>query len=275
MSRESVPVGGHLSGFAATHRGDRWWVAPVLTVLGFGSFIIYATWAALQGEHYFAAPYLSPFYSPVLFVETAAAGAVPLDHAWLGSWPAWWPAFLPVSPALFILIFPGAFRGTCYYYRKAYYRSFFSTPPACGVGRMFPSRYRGETALLVIQNVHRYTLYFALLFIAILTYDAGLAFFKDGEFGIGVGSIILLINPVLLSLYTFGCHSLRHLIGGRLDCFSCDRRSEIRYGLWESVSALNARHMEFAWLSLIWVGLTDLYVRLVSMGIIRDLNTWG
>jgi hypothetical protein len=40
------------------------------------------------------------------------------------------------------------------------------------------------------------------------------------------------------------------------------------------VSWLNARHQLFAWTSLFWVGFTDLYVRLVSMGVITDLNSW-
>ena len=118
-------------------------------------------------------------------------------------------------------------------------------------------------------------MYFALLFIVILYYDAFLAFFRHGEFGIGVGTAVLLINPTLLAMYTLGCHSLRHLVGGRLDCFSCDRAGDIRHGLWRWVSVLNARHMAFAWVSLIWVGFTDVYVRLVSMGIISDLNTWS
>ena len=87
-----------------------------------------------------------------------------------------------------------------------------------------------------------------------------------------MGTIILLINPVLLGSYTFGCHSFRHLIGGKMDCMSC---SSFRYRAWAKVSWLNSRHMLFAWLSLVWVGWTDIYVRLVSMGVIHDMNTWG
>jgi hypothetical protein len=30
--------------------------------------------------------------------------------------------------------------------------------------------------------------------------------------------------------------------------------------------------MVFAWISLVWVGLTDVYVRLLSMGVIRDVR---
>ncbi len=126
-------IGGHPEGFGATVRPDRWWVGPALTVAVLGGFGIYATWAAFQAEHYYASPYLSPFYSPVLFTETSAAGSAPAWHALFGAWPSWWPRFLPASPAFLILLFPGAFRFTCYYYRKAYYRAFAGSPPACAV----------------------------------------------------------------------------------------------------------------------------------------------
>ena len=272
---EAVRAGGHVVGYATTARTDRWWLAPLLTVCGLGGFVVYATWAALQGSHYYFDPYLSPFYSPVLFVDPSAPGAAPLEHAWFGSWPAWWPSFLPASPALLILIFPGAFRATCYYYRKAYYRSFFGTPPGCSVGPLPLGRYRGETGLLIIQNLHRYALYFAIAFIFILYYDAFLAFFRHGQLGIGAGSVILLINPTLLAGYTFGCHSWRHLVGGSLDCFSCDRAGALRHGAWRGSSALNAHHMAWAWVSLFWVAFSDVYVRLVSMGVLHDPSTWG
>jgi hypothetical protein len=272
---EQIAIESRATRMFSTVRTDRWWIAPLLTVLGLGGFACYATWAAFQGEHYYAAPYLSPFYSPLLYVRAGVPGGAPLEHAWIGGWPAWWPAFLPASPAFLILIFPGAFRATCYYYRKAYYRSFFGTPPGCAVGGVPRNLYRGETALLLVQNLHRYALYFAIVFIFILYYDGFSALFLDGRPGVGVGSIILLINPTLLGAYTFGCHSWRHLVGGRLDCFSCDASSGLRHAAWRPVSWLNAHHMGFAWVSLFWVGLSDLYVRLVSMGLIRDLNTWS
>jgi hypothetical protein len=268
----STQVGGHSSGFAATRRKDLWWIYPAAVLLGLSAFIVYATWAALQGAHYFAGPYLSPFYSPVLYTDLSAAGHAPLEHAWFGRWPGWWPAWIPASPAILILIFPGIFRVTCYYYRKAYYRAFAGTPPACAVGALPRRNYRGETGLLIFQNLHRYALYFALAYIVILTYDAVTAYFYNGEFGIGVGSLVLTANVILLGSYTFGCHSLRHLVGGSSDCLACSR---LRYGTWRKVSLLNRGHMTWAWLSLIWVGFSDLYVRMVSMGIWQDLNTWG
>src|SRR5690606_7395821 len=151
--------------------------------------------------------------------------------------------------------------------------AFTASPPGCAVSPGNRPRYHGETRFLLFQNLHRYALYIALLYVVILSYDAVLAYFKDGKFGIGVGSIILTVNAALIASYTFGCHSLRHLVGGRHDCMSCGQNT-LRYGAWKRVSWFNGRHMQFAWASLVWVGLTDAYVRLVSMGVIHDFNTW-
>ena len=130
--------------------------------------------------------------------------------------------------------------------------------------------------LLIFQNIHRYAMYFAVIFIFILSYDAFLSFFNDGRFGVGVGTFVLTLNPILLGCYTFGCHSIRHLVGGNLDCYSCSLyKDKVTHSSWKIVTFLNRRHQLFAWLSLVWVGLSDVYVRLVSMGIINDLNTWG
>ena len=265
-----------------TQREDKWWMSSLLVVLGFSAFVIYSTWAALQGEYFWWSGgqggfggYLSPFYSPPLFIDTTLNGVPSVQHAWLGEWPNWWPSWIPSSPALLILLFPLSFRFTCYYYRKAYYRAFAWSPPACAVGSIPQKEYKGETGLLVFQNIHRYTLYFAILLCFILSYDAVLSFFNDGKLGIGVGSIILLINPILLSCYVFGCHAFRHLAGGNIDCYSCSFRTQTAYKSWSIVSVLNRNHQLFAWLSLFWVGFADVYVRLVSMGIINDWNTWG
>ena len=134
--------------------------------------------------------------------------------------------------------------------------------------------YRGETFLLIFQNLHRYAMYFALIFVVILSYDALASFFYEGRIGIGVGSIIMTLNAILIASYTFGCHSFRHMIGGRVDCMSCGKNT-LRYSGWKRASWFNERHMEFAWLSLVWVMVTDLYIRLLAMGVITDLNTWG
>jgi hypothetical protein len=252
-------------GFGKTSRKDAWWVQPTTVFISLGAFIVYATWAAFQGEHYTYGSYLSPFYSPELFGDSG--------HAWLGARPAWWPGWLPFSPAFLILWMPGGFRLTCYYYRGAYYKAFWADPPACTVGEPRKS-YIGEKSFpLILQNVHRYFLYLALLFLVILSYDVWKAlWFEDSvtgaaEFGVGVGTLVLLLNVVFLGGYTLGCHSLRHLIGGRLAQIS---RKPAQYRSYVCVSALNRRHMLFAWTSLVWVAFSDLYVRLCSMGVLTD-----
>jgi hypothetical protein len=229
-----------------TLRKDTWWLEPLLTVLGLGGFVVYTTWAALQGAHYEYRNYLSPFYSPLFK-------------------PSWWP----FSSAILILWAPAGFRLTCYYYRKAYYRSFWLAPPACAV-RDAHGRYTGETGFpLILQNIHRYFFYVATLFLIFLWYDAAHAFIFDGRFGIGLGSLIMVVNVSLLTLYSASCHSCRHLCGGSLDCFSTNA---VRYRIWSVVSRLNERHMLWAWLSLFSVALTDVYIRLLAMGIILDLR---
>ena len=275
MATTHLPViGGHPQGAAATTRTDNWWTGPLATFSFLLLVILYMTWAALQGEHYYAGPYLSPLYSPVLFTKLDAAGAAPMWHAWFGQWPAWWPSLLPASPALLILMFPGSFRFTCYYYRKAYYRSWAGSPPGCAVNPVPSGKYEGETRMLLFQNLHRYALYFALAFLPILGWDALVAFNKDGQLGIGVGSLVLTLNFLLLGGYTMGCHSFRHLVGGHDDCMSCGQQT-FKYKRWKFSTWFNERHMNFAWVSLGWVCFTDVYVRLVSMGIITDLNTWN
>jgi len=247
-------------------RRDAWWVQPVVVFVVLSGFLVYATWAAFQNAHYEFGPYLSPFYSPLLFADS--------PHAWIrGARPSWIPAFLPFSPALLILPFPAGFRLTCYYYRGAYYKAFWSDPPSCTVGE--PRKgYRGERYLpLVIQNVHRYFLYFALVFVIILGSDAVKAmWFTDPAtgvrtFGIGVGTLVLALNVILLGGYTLGCHSLRHLVGGYLDRLS---GAPVRKSAYDCVSCLNRGHMRWAWCSLVWVAFTELYIRLCSMGVWYD-----
>jgi len=95
--------------------------------------------------------------------------------------------------------------------------------------------------------------------------------FESG-FGVGVGSIVLLLNVTLLTLYLLSCHSLRHLVGGKLDCFSCVSFGQARNTTWKGLSSLNGHHMLFAWISLFGVGFADFYVRMVASGMIRDFR---
>ena len=226
---------------------DRWWITPLVNGVVLVVALGYGVWAAFQGTNFKAEPYLSPLYSPDISV-------------------GWWP----LSPALLILLVPLGLRSTCYYYRKAYYRAFFWDPPACAV----PERrinYSGETRFpFVLLNFHRYFLYLALIYNAILGYDAVRAFIFDGHFGVGVGSVLLAVNAVLLLGYSLSCHSLRHLLGGNVDCYSCSFAGNVRNSLWQRLTSLNHRHNAWAWASLVVVMSADLYVRLVASGAIVD-----
>ena len=273
MSVSTAPVRLPLRRFGETARHDAWWIQPLVVVLGLSTFLVYSTWAAFQGDHYTYGPYLSPFYAPVLWASPGDTAG--LEHAWFGVKPDWFPAFLPFSPALLILPFPGLFRFTCYYYRGAYYKAFWADPPSCAVGEPRKS-YWGENSFpLIFQNFHRYFMYIALIFLVLLSYDVWLALWWPDpatggvKFGLGLGTIVLAVNVVLLSSYTLGCHVMRHLAGGTFDEVSkhpiCDKA-------YACSTALNYKHQLFAWLSLFSVGFCDLYVRLCSMGIWTDVR---
>ena len=224
------------------------------SVIGVGIYVTVSLFFCDRGEY---KNYLSPVYSP------------PVGN------PDWLPAWL--TPAIFVLWIPLGFRGTCYYYRKAYYRSFFWDPPACSSKAQqreprSPENYKGETTIFVLNNIHRYFLYGSLVVLAFLWYDTVLAFLPQGSFGISLGSIIFLINVSLISAYTLSCHSLRHLIGGSVDCYSCVTGGNARRKTYNWLSVLNRQHALWAWLSLFSLLITDVYVRLLISGTITDLR---
>jgi hypothetical protein len=261
-SQVTTRADGARAAIAVRHlRTDRWWVPPLVTALGLTAFVTYSTWRAFANSDYYAEPYVSPFYSPCLGSNCVS---MPLGARW-PLFGDWWG----LSPALLVLIFPLGFRLTCYYYRKAYYRGFWASPPACAVAEPH-ARYTGETRFpLIVQNIHRYFFYFAIPVAAILSYDVVLAFRdRHGAWGhAGLGTLILLINIILIWAYTLSCHSCRHIVGGRLKHFS---RHPVRYRMWGWVSALNARHMLLAWSSLISVAVADFYVYLLAIGAFDD-----
>ncbi|HLK55060.1 MAG TPA: hypothetical protein VKU00_00760 [Chthonomonadaceae bacterium] len=258
---------------ARIERTDSWQLAPLGFLLLFSAFGIWATYRAFQNGYFdtemlnvMAFPnsmphYLSPFYSPTV------------DLTMLLGWHL---GPFAISPALLILPFPLSFRLSCYYYRKMIYRSYLADPLACAVAEPKPldamrrKKYTGERAFpFIAQNFHRYAFYAAVVFIVLLWIDTVKAFFftnGDGttHFGIAVGSLVFLANICLLTLYTFSCHSWRHLIGGGVDCYSCTVMNKTRHGMWQKISFLNERHGLWAMMSLCSVALTDVYVYLVT-----------
>ncbi|MBA8823073.1 hypothetical protein FHX42_000402 [Saccharopolyspora lacisalsi] len=247
---------------ARTLRTDRWWLPPLVTFVGLSLFVIYGLVRTFMNQWYWAPEYhyLAPFYSPCLSTSCVPGAS----HLFDVPLPGWFP------PPIIVLPFVLGFRLTCYYYRKAYYRSFWASPPACAVTEPH-SRYTGESRFpLILQNAHRYFFYPALLVAAVLTYDTVIAFHGvGGGVGVGLGTVLMLINAVLLWAYTLSCHSCRHLVGGRINHFS---RHPVRYWMWTQVTKLNGRHMMLAWASLISVAVVDLYVMLVAGGVFPDLR---
>jgi hypothetical protein len=247
-----------------TLRRDPWWRYPAATVAFLTVVLTYLVWVIFQNAYYFVGTsqhrdLISPFYSPCIM-----GSCVPGAH---GTFLVlnWWT----VTPALLPAIVIGGFRFTCYYYRKAYYRGFWQAPPACGVADGHLT-YTGETRFpLILQNLHRYFWFLALPFNVILTIDAVMAFRLPGDGGIGVsvGTLVLVVNALLLWGYTGSCHFCRHFCGGNVDRFS---KHPIRYRLWKLATPLNQRHMEIAWVSLFWVAFADLYIRLVASGVFHD-----
>jgi len=250
------PAGTAPQGIGATTRREGWWREPLLIAVGFSAFIVYSlfsalVWGPVFGAPYEASGYLSPFFSPLIRPD------------WL---PLWF------SPAILILWIPLGFRATCYYYRKAYYRSYFADPPGCAVGEpTIHRRYSLEAAFpFILQNVHRYFLYLAFIPLFFLWQDAFLALRQGDSWRIGLIGVVMVVNVTLLTGYSLSCHSLRHLVGGRLDCFSCTRRDRVRHGAWRWLTSLNRHHMAWAWASLLTVTFADVYVRLLALGLVTD-----
>ena len=297
MAQVTLPV--RQEGFGKTSRRDAWWLGPLLTVLGLLAFVIYATGIIFWVPGYFEirqnsedffregnrvlSPYLAPFSSPLIYDEIS-------PHAWIhAARPSWWPSWFPFSSAMLILVFPAGFRFTCYYYRKAYYRAFWADPPACAVGEPRKSYWGENHWPLLFQNIHRYFLYAALIFVVFLSWDVLMALrwptAWDARgtptaygFGIGLGTLLMLVNVILIAGFTFGCNSLRHLVGGRLDCFSCRNNvAQTRggYEVWRVVSWFNERHMLWAWVSLFSVGFTDFYIRMCAAGYWSDFRFYS
>ena len=246
-----------------TLRTDRWWLSPLLYFIGFTAWLLYGLVRAASQRDYWVPQYhyLTPFSSACLSSTCAPGSSL---FGTIGHFP-------PLIPfAILTLPFLLGFRLTCYYYRKAYYRAFWLSPPACAVAEPHAT-YTGERRFpLVLQNAHRYFFYAAFLISLLNTWDVIDAFHgKDDGFGFGLGTLIMLANVVLLWAYTLSCHSCRHIMAGRINNFS---KHPARYWAWQQVSKLNGKHMQLALVTLVSLVVTDAYIALVAGGHLSDLR---
>src|SRR6516162_5509691 len=130
-----------------TLRKDQWWRKPIITAVLLTIWELYATVRVFTGHWYFVPQYhyLTPFYSPCVSGE-----CVPGSSS-LGTWI---PAVPPIIPYAFATLpFILGFRLTCYYYRGAYYRSFWQAPTACAV-REPHARYSAWTQISRMNTKH-------------------------------------------------------------------------------------------------------------------------
>ena len=271
-------------GLGKTERIDAWWKSPLAMATYLGIMVIYATWRGfMEADFWFFSEFglsgdgqtmaiedknshvLSPLFSPLIIPGEDGLGAlVPKAFYWM-------------SPAMFILIIPAGFRGTCYYYRKAYYRSFFASPAACAVSTPFGD-YNGERRLFLFQNIHRYFMYLAVAYLFILSYDVWMATqFHSGDehgFGMSVGTLVLALNVFLLSGYTLGCHSFRHMVGGIRNKFG-GTGGKAAEACWNACTGLNKHHNKWAIFSLFWVMFADFYIYMCTTGVWNDVVLLG
>lgn len=231
-------------------RTDPWYLEWLLMASALTVFLLYSGWATMQGNNYAFGPYRSPFY--------------PFDFT-----------IANLSPALLVFWIPVLFRLTCYYWRRTYYKTYLLDPAGCAVDE--PRKgYWGENVFpFILQNLHRYALYLAGILLILHWKETLSSFYYKQSFGIGLGNIILLADSSFLTIYVFSCHALRHLVGGGIKQFSCSKCAKTRYRAWNAVSALNERHGVWAWISLITIIIADLYIRLLSSGVLNDISTWN
>jgi hypothetical protein len=180
------------------------------------------------------------------------------------------------SPTVLIVPLPGAFRLTCYAYRKDYHRHIFKHPLGCSNADRGDSErrhYTGErNAVFQLENFHRYFLYAGLAILPFFYYDFFHSLVYSGGFVLRVGSLVLLANGLMLTAWTVSCHSFRHLVGGNVDCYGCVAFGSVRKKVYDRESWLNARHEAFAWISLLTIIFADLFLRGVAAGLPVDVS---
>ena len=258
-----------LNGLGRTNRIDNWWSQPLAMGIALTAALIYTFWRlflydadisyALEGS-----TVMSPIFSPNV-LEWELFGLNEWKH------PEW------VNAAVLVLWIPFGFRGTCYYMRRVYYRTFFASPTACWVDEPDINKaigYKGEKRLFIFNNLHRYFLYAAMVILLIKWWDVTHTMHFDSDtvhgYGVSIGTFVMAIEAFLLTMYVTSCHALRHLAGGMLDRWTTGI-SRVRGVLFGKISILNRSHGFWFWTSLIFVFLGDLWVLAVADGRLSDM----
>lgn len=244
-------------GFGATDRVDKWWKQPLWMATALTAAVIYTGLRVVffDGEiHYDNHRVTSPIFSPDII------------HMFDISAPSW------ANSAMLILWIPFGFRGTCYYMRRVYHRVFFQNPTGCVVSKPW-DEYSGETGLFVLNNIHRYMLYLAIMVLIVKVYDVWHTMqFHEGSsdtLGVSVGTLVLATESFLLTMYVVSCHAFRHMFGGGSDRWTGKFGRIIGKVYWR-VSSTNVHHAFWFWTSLAMVFIGDLFVWSVAEGILSD-----
>ena len=246
-------------GFGRTDRIDYWWTEPVWMAVALTAALIYTAVRVVMWDgsiHYDDHRVTSPIFSPDV-----------LHMLHITNHPGW------MNSAMLILWIPFGFRGTCYYMRRVYHRTFFQNPTGCMVskpGISYTVDYKGEKGLFILNNIHRYMLYLAILVLSVKFYDVLLTTrFDDGSRAVSIGTMVLGIEAFLLFMYVASCHAFRHLFGGGMDQWR-GGISGIFGSIYRWVSGVNVHHAFWFWTSLAMVFLGDLFVWAVAEEFISD-----
>ncbi len=258
-----------INGLGRTNRVDNWWSQPLAMGLALTLALLYTFWRLFlydTGISYEldGSTVMSPIFSPNV-LEWKLFGLSEWNH------PNW------VNAAILVLWIPFGFRGTCYYMRRVYYRTFFASPTACWVDEPEINKklgYKGEKRVFILNNLHRYFLYAAIIIIAIKWWDVTHTLtFEGGRYGFSVGTLVMAFEAFLLTMYVTSCHALRHLAGGMLDRWTTGI-SRIRGKLFGRLSLTNRSHGFWFWTSLSFVFIGDLWVFAVNEGYFTGLADW-
>ena len=205
------------SRLGSTLRRDAWWTELLPVIIVLGGFGLYATLRAFEGAFYSLGTLSFAF---LFSADRSAASLVAAFSRAAG-------ARRPARVSRHLLLLPQSLLPRIFSRSAGLRRGRASQAQISRRDQHFLSSSRMSTATF-------YT--WPLFFWAFCGTTPIKGFFFDGQFGIGVGSLILLFNVILLSFYTLSCHSLRHLAGGKMDCFSCATFGSQRAAAWKGFS---------------------------------------